>query len=205
VVRIGITDQYGGSGMRPEPKLTLLAVTLLVAAAAGAILATRPNASERAALSRISNRGHDVRVRRSDAWRRFGLRDVSLLATRGGRALYLLESSGGPCIGGGPASDPGNLGTVDCPRGPFPTSRRPVLDLSVYEGTSHDRREVTLYRAEGVTADGVASIVFLRPNGSVALRLPVTANVYEATAVPGGSIAGLVAYDASGNEVWRSP
>jgi hypothetical protein len=80
-----------------------------------------------------------------------------------------------------------------------------VLDLSVYEGASHDSHDVSLYRAEGVAADGVVSIGFLRPNGTVALKVPVSANVYEAGATPSGPIAGLVAYDASGKELWRSP
>jgi hypothetical protein len=191
--------------MTTKRKLTLLAVTLLVAVAVGTIVAARPHASERAALSRLSNQGRQVHVQRAPVWRRVGIRDVSLLAVRGARAIYLLESKGGPCVGGGPADEPGNLGTVDCPRGPFPTSQRPVLDLSVYEGTRRDSRDLTLYRAEGVAADGVASIGFLRPNGSVAMRLPVTANVYAAGAGPGGPVVGIVAFDASGKELWRSP
>jgi hypothetical protein len=191
--------------MSASRKLTVIAVTVLLAVATGTVIAARPQASERTTLSRISNEGRQVKVQRSDVWRRLGLRDVSVLAMRGRRALYLLESKTGPCFGGGPANDPGNLGTVDCPRGPFPTSQRPVLDLSVYEGTSRGRREVTLFRAEGVAADGIASIGFLRPNGVVALRLPVTANAYGTSAVPSGPIDGIVAYDASGKELWRSP
>ena len=99
----------------------------------------------------------------------------------------------------------GKLGTVDCPRGPFPTAAQPVLDLSVYEATSHESHEVSLYRAEGVAADGVATIAFLRPNGTVALKLPVHANVYEAGSIPPGPVASVVAYDAAGKELWRSP
>jgi hypothetical protein len=191
--------------MTRERKLILAAVALLLAVAVGAVVVARPHASERAALSRLSNQGHHVHVQRADVWRRFGVRDVSLLAVRGARALYLLESRDGPCVGGGPADKPGDLGSVECPIGPFPTSQRPVLDLSVYEGTSRDSRDLTLYRIEGVAADGVASVGFLRPNGSVALRVPVTANVYAASVVPGGPVAGIAAYDAAGKELWRSP
>jgi hypothetical protein len=180
--------------MTRRVKLTLAVAALLVASAAGTVLVTRTHASERAPLSRISNEGHRVAVQRSSVWRSFGLRSASLLAVRGARAVYRLESKGGPCVGAGPAQEPGNLGTVDCPRGPFPTSQRPVLDLSVYEGASHDSH-----------ADGVVSIAFLRPNGTVALKVPVSANVYEAGATPNGPIAGLVAYDASAKELWRSP
>jgi hypothetical protein len=63
---------------------------------------------------------------------------------------------------------------------------------------------VSLYRAEGIAADGVAAIAFLRPDGSVAVRVPVAANVYESAARPNGPIARVVAYDAAGKEVWRS-
>lgn len=190
--------------MSRKRQLILAGAALLLAAAAGTILAARPHASDRAALSRISNGGRQVRLRRADVWRRLGVHDVSLLAVRGSRALYLLQSSGGPCVGGGPSDKPGDLGSVECPRGPFPTSQRPVLDLSVYEGTSRSNRDLSLYRVEGVAADGVASIGFLRPNGSVALNVPVKANVFAERVVPGGPISGIVAYDASGKELWRS-
>jgi hypothetical protein len=33
----------------------------------------------------------------------------------------------------------------------------------------------------------------------------VSANVYEAGVTPSGPVAGLVAYDRSGKELWRSP
>ncbi|MBA3736750.1 MAG: hypothetical protein H0W90_16430 [Actinobacteria bacterium] len=191
--------------MTTRTKVTLAVLALLTAVAVGSVLATRTHASERAHLSQISNEGHHVALQHGSAWRGFGLTSASLLGVRGARAVYRLESKGGPCVGAGPADDPGKLGTVDCPRGPFPTSQRPVLDLSVYEGASHDSHEVSLYRAEGVAADGVASIAFLRPTGTVALRVPVNANVYEANAVPNGPIAGLAAYDAAGKELWRSP
>jgi hypothetical protein len=183
--------------------LALAAVTVL--AVIGAVAAaTRSGASERGPLSRLSNEGRQVAVVRGAVWRHAGVGHASLLATRGTRALYRLESNAGPCVGAGPANAPGKLGTVDCPRGPFPTAALPVVDLSVYEATSHESREVSLYRAEGVAADGVATIAFLRPNGTVALKLPVTANVYEASAIPQGPIASVVAYDAAGKELWRS-
>jgi hypothetical protein len=190
--------------MTGKRKLVLVAVALLVATTVGVVVVARPHASERAALSRLSNEGHRVSVQRADVWRRYGVRDVSLLAVRGARALYLLQSRRGPCVGGGQSDKPGDLGSVECPHGPFPTSQLPVLDLSVYEGTTRGSRDLTLYRIEGVAADGVAAIAFLRPNGSVAVRVPVTANVYAASTMPGGPISGIVAYDGSGKELWHS-
>ena len=46
---------------------------------------------------------------------------------------------------------------------------------------------------------------FLRPDGSVTLKVPVSDNVYFTTDVPGGAIAGLAAVDKGGKELWRSP
>ena len=146
--------------MRRRRVLTLAAVTVLAVIAA-VIAATRGGASESGALSRLSNEGRQVAPVEGNVWRRAGVGNVALLAIRGTRALYRLESKEGPCVGAGPANVPGKLGTVDCPRGPFPTAEQPVLDLSVYEATSHESHEVSLYRAEGVAADGVATIAFL--------------------------------------------
>ena len=189
--------------MNRRRALALAAITVLALIAA-VFTATRGGASERGALSRLSNEGRPVALVRGAVWRRDGIGHASLLAIRGTRALYRLESNEGPCVGAGPADTPGKLGTVDCPRGPFPTAALPVLDLSVYEATSHDSREVSLYRVEGVAADGVAAVAFLRPNGTVALSVPVHANVYEASSIPPGPIASVVAYDAAGKELWRS-
>jgi hypothetical protein len=183
--------------------LTVAAVTVLAVIAA-VVAATRSGASERDALSRLSNEGRQVALVDGNVWRRAGVGHVSLLATQGTRALYRLQANAGPCVGAGPADTPGKLGSVDCPRGPFPTAEQPVLDLSVYEATSHESHEVSLYRAEGVAADGVVTIAFLRPNGTVALKVPVHANVYEAGSIPPGPVASVVAYDAAGKELWRS-
>ena len=80
-----------------------------------------------------------------------------------------------------------------------------MFDFSVYEADVRGSRDLSLYRAEGFAADGVAAVAFLRPNGSVALRVPVRGNVFSATAVPRGPIRGVAALDAAGKEVWRSP
>src|SRR3954464_13113026 len=115
--------------MTGRTKLTLAVAALLIAAAAGSVLVTRTHASERASLSRISNVGHHVAVERGSVWRSFGLRSASLLAVRGARAIYGLESKGGPCVGAGPAQEPGNLGAAAPPRGPPPPPQPPFLVL----------------------------------------------------------------------------
>jgi hypothetical protein len=183
----------------------LLAILALAGVAAAAVaIATRTSASERGSLARLSNEGTPITLRQGALVRAARIRHASLLAVRGNRALYRLETDHGTCIGSGYAAHVGDIGATDCPDGPFPTAERPILDLSIYESTSHASREVSLYRAEGITADGVAAIAFLRPDGSTALKVPVAGNVFESAARPTGPIARIVAYDAAGKEVWRS-
>jgi hypothetical protein len=186
--------------------ITLAGAALAVVAVAAAItFAAQTNASERGSLSRFSNEGRLVSVRSAKFARTLGTKQASLLAVRDARAYYRVDGKDGPCVATGPADPPGELGTVQCPDGPFPSADRPVVDLSVYESTSRQKRELSLYRVAGVAADGVATIEFVRPNGSVALTVPVSGNVFAASSVPSGPIAGLVARDAAGKQLWRSP
>jgi hypothetical protein len=186
--------------------LWLAGAALTAVALAGVItFATRTSASERGSLSRISNEGRPVSVQGAKLARALGAKQAWLLAVRAARAYYRVDGDDGPCVAAGPANRPGELGAVQCPHGPFPSADRPVVDLSVYESTSRERRELSLYRAAGLAADGVATIEFVRPNGTVALTLPVSGNVFAAASVPPGPIAGLVARDAAGKQLWRSP
>jgi hypothetical protein len=182
-----------------------IALALLVVAAAtvASVLVTRGNASrDRASLS---NRGgptiaiHGLRMKLAT------IRNGNVLATRHDRVFYRLTTvNGDPCFGVGFATDVGTPGSVVCQRG-FPSGGSPVLDFSVYEGTHHDLKEFSLFRVEGFAADGVAAVEFYRPNGTVALTVPVSGNVYAATNVPKGPIAGFAALDREGKRVWRSP
>jgi hypothetical protein len=182
----------------------LLGAAVLVAACAVVPIASWAEASQRSPLSRLSNGGRAVAPAQTASARGAGVRHVSLLAVRGGRAYYKVDANG-TCFGAGPAADVGQLGSVDCPRGPFPTADRPVLDFSIYEVTDRGGRDFSLFRAEGFAADGVGSVAFLRPNGNVAFTVPVHENVFATTGVPKGPINGLAALDGSGKEVWRSP
>jgi len=163
------------------------------------------SASKPGAFARLSNSGHVVTLRPDALTRRLRVDKASLLAVRGRRAYYLLETSNGPCAAVGMPDTPDQLGAAQCPQGHFPTVEHPVLDLSVYESTSHEEHQVGLYRAEGLAADGVAAVQFLRPDGTTALTVPVTGNVYSTTTVPAGAIAGVAALDKGGKRVWRSP
>jgi len=189
--------------MSPKLKVALLLVLTTSAVLTG-VLVRGGGASHDGA--RISNAGgpaiaiHGLRLKLAT------IRSGHVLAVRHGRALYRMQlANGTPCFGAGPAAALGTPGSVVCPHGGFPSSGDPVLDLSVYEGTRRDARDFSLFRVEGFAADGVAAVHFLRPNGEVALSVPVSGNVYSAADVPKGSIAGFAAVDKDGKRLWRSP
>jgi len=186
-------------------RLIGLALALAGASALAVALATWTSASKPGAFARVSNGGRTVVLRPDALSRRLGIDRASLLAVRGGRSYYLLETSQGPCGAVGRPDQPGDLGAAQCPQGHFPTADHPVLDLSVYESTTHEEHQISLYRAEGITADGVGAVQFLRPDGTTALTVPVAGNVYSATSVPTGPIAGIAALDRGGKRVWHSP
>ena len=180
-----------------------LALLVVAGAAVAGVLVTRGDASRDNAS--LSNRGgptvaiHGLRMKLAT------IRSGNVLARRHNRVFYRLTTvSGDPCFGVGFATDVGTPGSVVCQRG-FPSGGSPVLDFSVYEGTRHDLKEFSLFRVEGFAADGVAAVQFFRPNGKVALTVPVSGNVYSAGSVPKGPIAGYAGVDKEGKRVWRSP
>jgi hypothetical protein len=176
----------------------------VTAAAVATAVATRGNASSDG--TRLSNHGSRSVAIRGLKLKFAPIERGSVLAVRGDRAVYRLARAGGkPCFGVGPATDIGNVDSAICSPGGFPTAGEPILDFSVFESTRRDVRDLALFRAEGLAADGVAAIEFLRPNGKIALRVPVVANVYATRAVPQGAVAGLAAVDEAGKRLWRSP
>jgi hypothetical protein len=186
--------------MSARLKITLACA--IVACIAAVVAVTRGDASQDTA--KLSNRGGAAVAIRHLA--SVHIRAGRVLAVRAGRAFYRLDRAGDtPCFGVGRATDVGNPGAVVCPGGSFPASGQPVLDLSVYEGTRHDVREFSLFRVAGLAADGVAAVEFFRPNGAVALTVPVSGNVYATSDVPHGPIAGYAALDKDGKRLWRSP
>jgi hypothetical protein len=188
--------------MSTRLKVTVALLVVAGAAVAGALV-TRGDASRDTAS--LSNQGgpaiaiHGLRMKLAT------IRRGSVLATRQDRVFYRLRTvSGDPCFGFGFAGDVGSPGSVVCQPG-FPSGGSPVLDFSVYEGLRHDVKEFSLFRVEGFAADGVAAVQFFRPNGDVALTVPVSGNVYSAASVPRGPIAGYAAVETEGKRVWRSP
>jgi hypothetical protein len=189
--------------MSGKLKLTF-ALAVVAAGGVAAVTVTRGDASRDTAA--LSNHGGPSIAVRGLSFGVAPIRTGHLLGVRTGHAFYRLDrASGDPCYAVGAASDLGTPGSVVCPRGGFPASGSPVLDLSVYEGTRRDVREFGLYKVAGLAADGVASVQFFRPDGSIALTVPVSRNVYAATDVPEGPVVGLAALDQAGNRLWRSP
>jgi hypothetical protein len=186
-------------------KVKLASVFTLAAAAAAiaAVIATQGGASRETA--KLSNHGRPISVR-SLRIPQAHVASGSVLAVRNDRAFYRFTlGNGDPCFGGGAASDLGTPGSLVCPHAGFPKAGEPILDLSVYEGTRRGVRELSLYRAEGFAADGIAAVQFFRPNGEVALTVPVSKNVFSTSSVPKGPIWGMAALDKDGKRVWRSP
>jgi hypothetical protein len=183
------------------------ALALLVVAVAASVLIGQESGATSARLSTFSTAGRRVSLspREARIARQMGANAVYLLAERGDRAYYRLVGPDGTCLGAGPSEQIGLVTGETCPKdNTFPTRRHPVLDYSIYEAMSHDRSGgLSLYRAEGFAADGVASVAFLRANGEVAVRIPVRGNVFSAPP-PRGPVTTLVAYDSAGQEVWRS-
>ena len=180
-----------------------LALLVVAGAAVAAVLVSRGGASRDTAT--LSNHGGPRIAVRGLRMKLATIRTGKVLATRHGRVFYRFRTvSGDPCFGVGLATDVGSPGSVVCQRA-FPSSGNPVLDLSVYEGTRHDAREFSLFRVEGFAADGIAAVQFFRPNGDLALTVPVSGNVYSAASIPKGPIAGYAAVDKEGKRIWRSP
>jgi hypothetical protein len=187
-------------------RLTLALAGILVGAAVVAgVLVTQVGATHDDAA--LSNHGRPTIAIRGLQMKSARIDSGNVLAVRDGRALYRLNRANGrdPCFGVGSANELGTPGSVICPRGGFPTAGNPVLDFSVYEATRHDVRELSLFRIAGFAADGIAAVEFIRPNGDVAVTVPVIGNVYATADVPKGPIAGFAAVDEGGKRVWRSP
>lgn len=179
--------------------LVILVALCGIGAAVGFAVAVRgANGSSRANLFRFSN--HGVRVHPSTgAKHAFRIDSVRLLAVRDGRAFYELTTTDGHCFGVGSADAIGDPGGEVCPHDTFPSAPRPTLDFSVYEGRTATRDQMTVFRIEGFAADGVAGIGVLNGAGHVALRVPVSDNVYVLNHVPPGLTGAIVALDAGGS------
>jgi hypothetical protein len=188
--------------------LALASAGILAATTRDARSASSPPATGR--LDQVSNRGkpfssllpQDHRVL-SQMGRAVG--EISILATSGERAYYRL---GNECYAAGPASPTDyTFGVIKC-SAEFPTAARPVFDFTVSHSSSTDPDSApataTLWRSEGLAADGVAKIAYVDDSGQIAAETPVVNNTYRFDTVP-RTAKRLVAYDARGAELFSQP
>jgi hypothetical protein len=161
-------------------------------------------------LAQMSNDGQpvDVGPGQRQELENVGATRASLVAVRDGRTFYrLARDDGGVCYAVNSTSDADRVGNTVCPLTPtsFPTPTHPVLDLSVFESTSHAQGDTHVVAAQGFAADGVAMVALLDAKGRVIARGRPTGNVY-ALDVPQGRVAStVVAYDRNRAEVFRLP
>lgn len=161
-------------------------------------------------LAELSNHGQpiDATPGQRQELETVGAVRASRLASRGGRIFYrLLRADGSVCYAVDRTNDTDRIGNTSCPAvaGSFPSPGQPVLDLSVFESTSHVAGDTHLVAAQGFAADGVATVVLLDETGRVVARAHAADNVY-ALDVPAGRVATtVVAYDRDREEVFRLP
>ncbi len=168
-------------------KLALIIVVALAGAVVALVVSRVATSSGRPPLGRFSTDGKSVRV---------GGHEGHLIAVRDGQAFYRYDN----CYAVGPSDRIGTIGGDACiAPAAFPSSGHPLLDMSLYESTSRDRdADMTLFRVEGFAADGVHAVGVLNRAGRVALRVPVTDNVYALSHLPPGLPGSIVPLDADG-------
>jgi hypothetical protein len=197
--------------------VTVVSLLLALGTSCGSITASQEDAStpsgEPPRLDRVSNRGKlssplpgDNRALERMREKGMAAGATSVLATRGDRAYYRVSEG---CYGVGPAQPSSyTLGAVHCPRSPqFPSAELPILDLTTFggKGSSDERpttRTLTVWRSEGIAADGVAKVAWLDADGRAVAETVVAENVYQFDPVPPGEAESLVAYSATGEVVF---
>jgi hypothetical protein len=161
-------------------------------------------------LTRMSNHGRpvDPGPRQRKEMENVEATSVALLSERDNRSFYRLSrDDGNVCYAIDNSTEPDHIGNTVCPltATSFPTPNTPVLDLSVFESTSHVPGDFHVVAAQGFAADGVASVVLVDGNGHFIARRRSANNVYALDVPPGRVATAVVAYDADGAEVFRVP
>lgn len=156
-------------------------------------------------LNNVSNRGQlaDLLPADQQALQRVNQpgAEVTLLAVRGERAFYRIGSE---CYGVGPVKPTRyRLGSVKCAP-TFPSDGNPVLEFTVFHGDPR-APELTVYRSEGVAADGVAAVGFMTTGGQIVGRTPVIDNVFLVPSSLAGEFRGFVAFDLAGTVISSRP
>lgn len=185
--------------------VTLVAIAAAVAAAV-ALGGSSAGSTKDRALSRVSNVGSRIGVtkRTRVQFQKSGLGGtVYNLGTEGDRTFYRFDDTAhGTCYGVGPAAaSGGGLGVISCSTAAFPSADQPVIDLSIVE-IVRGSDDVHVWRAEGLAADGVATIGFVDASGAVIAKHHVVKNLFHFPNAPSGAVAGLVGLDKSGATVF---
>ena len=189
-----------------KPGLLVLLAGTMISVVAFAQFARGDTRSNAAVLSHVSAHGLRVPVARST--RRMlaanGGGTISLLRAASGRNVYRISGTPrGTCYGSGPSGLPAILGVEMCGFAPpFPSADRPVLDFSVID-VQPSSSSIWLGRIEGVASDGVTAVSWFDAAGGIVVRVPVEGNVYSLRDPPLSPVAGYVATDASGRELYR--
>jgi hypothetical protein len=198
----------------PRRRIAFIAAAVAVAAVVVAVVVLADTIATGSTpggdLAEISNEGQPIDA--GPALRQelanVGAIAVSRLADRDNRMFFrLMRPDGSVCYAVNSTGEADRLGNTSCPTVPasFPSPRQPVLDLSVFESTSHVLGETHVVSAQGFSADGVAVVVLLDQAARVVARARAAENVY-AVDVPEGRVATtLVAYDRRKAEVFRLP
>lgn len=166
------------------------------------------------ALDRLSNQGKayqsllpgDKRVLDRMAQHGRKVRVISILATRGDRAFYRVDSE---CYATGPASPTTQSFTSIGCSPDFPSADQPILDFTIFGGVGGNDQSppttLTIQRSDGLAADGVVKVAFLDAGDQVVAETPVTDNTYRFDPVPAGDDLRLVAYSKTGERVFEQP
>jgi hypothetical protein len=201
----------GGRGHARRATLVGAMVALALGGTATLLALTRTatGSSPGGELAQMSNEGQTVEPGggQREELQNVGAVAVSRLATRAGRTFYRLLQPDGTICYAIDTTGGDHVGNTSCPRAgtTFPTPSNPVLDLSIFESTSHTPGEEHVVSAQGFAADGVKTIALLDRAARILARERVSGNVY-ALDVPGGKVAAsVVAYDSKHAEVYRVP
>ena len=197
------------------PRRMILLAAVASGIAVAALLAVLRNSSATGStpggkLAQISNDGEAIvpGPNQQKELQIVGAVSARRLARRDGRTFYrLARLDGSHCYSVNASSVEDRIGGAMCPQteAAFPSPGRPILDLSLFESTTHVRGDMHVVNGQGFAADGVASVALLDENGRTITRADARKNVY-ALDVPQGQVATtIVAYDDDGAEVARIP
>ncbi len=133
---------------------------------------------------------------------RFGATSLRQIAVRDGRAYFVANlRGGGLCVSIGQVGDARVLGSISCSPN-FPSSARPILDQSIFQGPVEQPR---ITRLEGFADDSVGSVGIVTASGALTAVTPVENNVYSRSeGLPTEPVSEIVALDANGRRVYSA-